>query len=56
MDAPDTKRYLYIAVGVLLVAISPYVIVYEDQTLFGIGFAVLGVAVFVDELLRKDDT
>lgn len=50
----DTKRYLYIAVGVLLVAISPYVVFYEGQTFFGVGFAVLGLVLIADELLRKD--
>ncbi len=46
---------LYVAVGLLLVAISPYVVFYEEQTFFGVGFAVLGFALIADELFRKKD-
>jgi len=47
-------RYLYLVAGLLLVAISPYVVVYEGQTVFGVAFAVLGTALLADELLRRD--
>ncbi len=49
-------RYLYLVAGLLLVAISPYVVVYEGQTLFGVAFAVLGVALLADELFRDGES
>jgi len=46
------KEYFYYTVGGVLLLISPYVIVYEGNTLIGIAFAVLGVSLLIDESIR----
>lgn len=47
--------YFYPVVGGALLVISPYVIVYEGNTLLGIAFGVLGISLLADEWVGEDE-
>jgi len=49
MELGLLRRYFYPVVGGVLLLISPYVVLYEGNTLLGVAFALLGLSLLADE-------